>query len=74
MQSVNDHNLDTCMYVCIYRICIALISHIPQTGETLSLMGHSHKFPEFSLILLWFPKFPEFSLIGKFETHFQGTP
>ena len=62
-QSVNEHNLDTWHK-----------THIPQTGENLSLLGHCHKFPEFSLIFGIFPKFPEFSLTGKLETHFQGFP
>ena len=29
-------------------------THIPQTGENLSLLGHCHKFPEFSLVLFMF--------------------
>ena len=60
-QSVNEHNLDTWHK-----------THLPQTGENLSLLGHCHKFPEFSLILCVSPKFPEFSLTGKLEIHFQG--
>ena len=39
-----------------------------------AILGHCHKFPEFSLILCVFPKFPEFSLTGKLESHFQGFP
>ena len=35
-QSANEHNLDTW-----YK------THISQNGETLSLLGHLHKFPEF---------------------------
>ena len=49
-------------------------THIHQTGKNLSLLGHCHKFPEFSLIFCVFPKFPEVSLTGKLETHFQGFP
>ena len=37
-QSVNEHNLETWHKM-----------HIPQTGANLSLLGHCHKFPEFSL-------------------------
>ena len=45
-----------------------------QTGENLSLLGHYHKFPEFSLSFCVLTKFPEFSLTGKLETPFQGFP
>ena len=58
-QSVNEHNLDTWHK-----------THILQTGENLSFLGHCHKFPEFTLIVGVFPKSPEFSLAGKLETHF----
>ena len=46
-QSVNEHNLDTWHK-----------THIHQTGENLSLLGHCHKFPEFSLIFWCFPQIP----------------
>ena len=50
-------------------------SQTNQTGENLSLLGHYHKFPEFSLIFFCvLTKFPEFSLTGKLETPFQGFP
>ena len=47
-QSVNGHNLGR----------MAQDPQTNQTGENLSLLGHYHKFPEFSLIFLWFNKIP----------------
>ena len=47
-------------------------THIRQTGENLSLLGHFPKFPDFPLIFGVFPKLPEIFLTGKLETHFQG--
>ena len=63
-QSVNGHNLGR----------MAQDPQTNQTGENLSLLGHYHKFPEFSLIFCVLTKFPEFSLTGKLETPFQGFP
>ena len=64
-QSVNECNLDTWHK-----------THIPQTGENLSLLGYCPKFPEFSLILfpnsLSFPWLVNWKLIFKVFPDFQS--
>ena len=62
-QSDNEHNLDTWPK-----------THIPQSAENLSFLGHCHKFPEFSLIFCIFPNSLSFPWLENWKLIFKVLP